>query len=319
MFASAIHLPSTTLRRLSPLATNCAPPRHCPCRNFEFTTKLRGEWAAPWTAKTGTETAEGGSGGGGGGGGGGGSDGDGSGDDEGDLQTVDGKATIANTEAGWVIQGSIQGSNPLWERGLSGEGQVVGVIDTGLDENSCYFRHEASIVDKVARTTSFLRNDGPSSSDVLSQREIFSNPFYLDFDRRKVVSYVAWGDEWDTASGHGTHVAGTVAAMNVNGDTSHRGVAYAAKLAFIDIAQGEHLLPFPDKEPPFVASDPIFSDYYLRYNELSGAKISSASWGLDFTTYSTSPAYSILELSADAYLYENRDHLMLYGKRSATT
>lgn len=92
----------------------------------------------------------------------------------------------------------------------------------------------------------------------------------------------------------------------------------------------------------------------MRFNELSGAHISSASWGVPFdydsptygpssyhshhtcqpatlpphrrttpsprhpsppthTTCSSAPAYSIKELSADAYLYQHRDHLMLYA------
>jgi hypothetical protein len=97
---------------------------HLGSRNLVFTTKLRGSSGA----------LEGG---------------DGKGNDDISVDIGGGSVpppVVANTEAGWVIQSSVQGSNPLWDRGLSGEGQTVGVIDTGLDECSCYFEHEESTI-----------------------------------------------------------------------------------------------------------------------------------------------------------------------------
>ena len=35
--------------------------------------------------------------------------------------------------------GSPTGPTPLWDAGLHGEGQIVAVLDTGLDYTSCYF------------------------------------------------------------------------------------------------------------------------------------------------------------------------------------
>ena len=45
------------------------------------------------------------------------------------------------------------------------------------------------------------------------------------------------GDSSDTASGHGTHVAGTVGCDDVSGGISG-GVAPKVKLAVMDMAQG---------------------------------------------------------------------------------
>ncbi|GFH32022.1 uncharacterized protein HaLaN_31169, partial [Haematococcus lacustris] len=35
--------------------------------------------------------------------------------------------------------GGARGYHPLWEAGLDGAGQLVGVVDTGLDMGSCFF------------------------------------------------------------------------------------------------------------------------------------------------------------------------------------
>lgn len=51
---------------------------------------------------------------------------------------------------------------------------------------------------KVPRTTEFFRTVPDTSLD---PRIIQADPFYYDPTRRKVVSYLAWGDSWDSESG----------------------------------------------------------------------------------------------------------------------
>ncbi|CAM9390280.1 unnamed protein product, partial [Chrysoparadoxa australica] len=80
--------------------------------------------------------------------------------------------------------------------GIYGEGEVVAVIDTGLDDESCYFRDP--VMGKVPR-----------------QNLATSNDVYPD--HRKVVQYITWGDQRDKwggsagDGGHGTHVCGSIA------------------------------------------------------------------------------------------------------------
>ena len=56
-------------------------------------------------------------------------------------------AVAHNNYARWSVQagggaGSGGARTPLWDLGLNGSGQVVGVADTGVDDESCFFYDE---------------------------------------------------------------------------------------------------------------------------------------------------------------------------------
>lgn len=44
-----------------------------------------------------------------------------------------------NSEAQWISQSRQSNSRPFFDVGLTGSGQVIGVSDTGLDIDNCYF------------------------------------------------------------------------------------------------------------------------------------------------------------------------------------
>jgi hypothetical protein len=48
-------------------------------------------------------------------------------------------AVPLNSEAQWVTQSRKKESRPFFDVGLDGEGQVIGISDTGLDTDNCYF------------------------------------------------------------------------------------------------------------------------------------------------------------------------------------
>jgi subtilisin family serine protease len=101
--------------------------------------------------------------------------------------------TLRNDTDRWIVQSNVPNSTPLYQRGLHGEDQVLGLLDTRLDRNHCSFRDTQPI--------------GPL--------------------HRKILAYNAsTGAEF-----HGTHVAGT--AVGDNGDSSAtRGVAYMGRVVF---------------------------------------------------------------------------------------
>lgn len=86
--------------------------------------------------------------------------------------------------------GTVPGDRPLWQAGLNGTGEIVGVIDSGLDDASCFFKDPD-------------RGQVPRST---------LQALYTDMQQRKVVQYViSGGDSVDVYAGHGTHVSTSIA------------------------------------------------------------------------------------------------------------
>eukprot|EP01025_Chloroclados_australasicus_P058013 TRINITY_DN725_c0_g1_i3.p1 TRINITY_DN725_c0_g1~~TRINITY_DN725_c0_g1_i3.p1 ORF type:complete len:1105 (+),score=142.03 TRINITY_DN725_c0_g1_i3:113-3316(+) len=123
---------------------------------------------------------------------------------------VQDRVKVYNYFANSIVQvgkvGLAEAERPFWDAGVTGLGQMVGVGDTGLDYDSCFFRDDNITV--------------PSLS------------------HRKVVAYRNMGDEID-GSGHGTHVCGTILGQVELGRKDHNGIAPDARIAFTDLGQGE--------------------------------------------------------------------------------
>ncbi|MEP0845760.1 MAG: S8 family serine peptidase [Phycisphaerae bacterium] len=106
------------------------------------------------------------------------------------------EVTLRNNTTRWIVQSNVTNVTPLYDNGIHGEGQIVGMMDGKLDVNHCSFD------DTVP--------PGP--------------------DHRKIVAY----NTSQGADLHGTHTSGT--AVGDNGDsTATRGIAYLGKIAFDDI------------------------------------------------------------------------------------
>ena len=90
--------------------------------------------------------------------------------------------SVRSLQSGWASN-----ATPIWDHGLHGEGQLVAVLDTGLDYDSCYFAEP---------------DGAPPPIDT------------VDLSRRKVVAYDFLYSGDDPANpaaydnqGHGTHAA----------------------------------------------------------------------------------------------------------------
>lgn len=106
------------------------------------------------------------------------------------------EVTFRNNTTRWIVQSNTLNVTPLYANGIRGEGQLIGIMDSKLDENHCSF------------------ND--SVPPGANHRKIFAYNTSLG------------------AVFHGTHVAGTAAGDNGD-DTATRGIAYQAKIVFDDI------------------------------------------------------------------------------------
>ncbi len=112
----------------------------------------------------------------------------------GDPGTLQGNFTGACAGSGVVC-----GNTPIWGHNLYGSGQVVAVADTGLDRNEAWF-------------TTLDRGSGPVTAITDAESPLLPNPGTLYPDRKVIGYWVQPGaTSYDYSSGHGTHVAGTVA------------------------------------------------------------------------------------------------------------
>jgi hypothetical protein len=161
---------------------------------------------------------------------------------------------LQNNIARAVIQGgSGKSLETLSLAGLDGSGIVIGISDTGIDQESCYFKDSS-------------RNPVRTST--------VQNPV-IDMKQRKVVQYIDYsGSQGDYANGHGSHTSGTLAGSCEDETTSeniYHGMAPSAKLAFLDIGVDDAA---NDLMVPWDLSDELYPPAYQ-----AGARLHSNSWG----------------------------------------
>ncbi|MFO8062008.1 MAG: S8 family serine peptidase [bacterium] len=168
---------------------------------------------------------------------------------------------MSNGSGAWYGQFSLSSAvdsarMQLYANALHGQGQIIGVDDTGLDWDNLYFYDptESVVYDK----------DG---NDVCEA---------TNTNHRKVVAYNAYADTFDNNdSGHGSHTSGSAAADSLGSDLlnsgilpSGNGMAGLAKLAFTDLEPSGGGLDLPAD----------IGDLY-RWAYSAGAKITTSSWG----------------------------------------
>lgn len=133
------------------------------------------------------------------------------------LQPVNVTPNDAYFQYQWPLTEATGGINilPSWEQGISGSGSVVAVLDTGYRPHIDLMPNLLPGYDMIA--DSFTGNDGNGR----------------DSDASDPGNYILAGECGSTSninsSWHGTHVAGTVAAV-MNNQTGIAGVAYNAKV-----------------------------------------------------------------------------------------
>lgn len=170
--------------------------------------------------------------------------------------------------------------SPYSAIGLSGKNEIVAVVDTGLDEMSCWF------IDDNGDTAARSKVKDPDTNE----------------DLRKIIQYASVdnADEFDADGGHGTHVAGTVAGNNGDdlfgdGKGKHAGIAPDAKLTIMDLSVPGSGIFVPSTYELFAAG----------YN--AGARIQTMSWGSKLSNM------QYYFNSMDDFMYKHQDFVILFA------
>jgi hypothetical protein len=165
-------------------------------------------------------------------------------------------------------------SYPYHVAGLTGEGQIIGVGDTGVDELSCFFAN---------------------SDFSLVARSSYRNPKY-DLSKRVVIQYIDYANSADVSNGHGTHVCGTVAG-SVSTTDNYNGHGVGAQIAFFDMSINGDSIFYPTP-----LSKNVFAAAYT-----AGARVHSNSWGSNMNLYDDSC------IDIDSYHLEKEDFLAIFA------
>jgi hypothetical protein len=184
---------------------------------------------------------------------------------------------LCNNDTQWICQsGPYQGGlTPLYDRGILGAGQIVGVMDTGADPDMCFFYDSA---------------------------QGLIEPNVPNFDQRKIVAYIGpsqYADIYDQ-QGHGTHTAGTIAGdnfANPGGDDIGDGIAPLAKLIIHDYGDAFDVHP-PDDQ--YSAQQDVYD---------LGGRVHSNSWGWP----GNAGIYHDDCQEVDQFIWDNPTYSMVYA------
>ncbi len=208
---------------------------------------------------------------------------------------------LLNDTTIWVGQSGLSAgqTTPIFAHGIFGEGQTVGIIDTGIDPDMCFFRDTT-----LGLPPTNVCNGGTVANQ--SQRKVVAVNFLWSTDCSGGIS----NTEWDN-HGHGSHVAGTVAGDNFANPLIHDtadGMAPGAKLVIQDGGfQTDNCADLPGLGCPVVDLNPLFQQAYDQ-----GARLHTNSWG-DKENAAIQNDYSAGSQDVDEFMWNHKDFLLFFA------
>lgn len=151
-----------------------------------------------------------------------------------------------------AMSSSVRAARSLRARGLTGKGVTVGIVDSGCDGT------HPDLAERIKHNVTLLSPEyANAGSDPTLVVPVDQGPY----------------DNTDLGSGHGTHVAGIIAADGTSGD-EFRGVAPDAELACFAIGA-------------VITTTAVVTafDYMLAQPDMLGIDVVNNSWGNSFRQY----------------------------------
>lgn len=219
---------------------------------------------------------------------------------------------VGSTQSG--VQGNAAAQTPIWQRGIRGQGQIVGIIDTGADANSCYLDGAALPV-----TNTWGVRGGYGTAVGLGHRKIVAYDFLFSCDQHPgaagcdVPTDVT---DWDN-HGHGTHIAGTILGDSDENPATYAaqdGLAPAAKLVMQDAGyRADDCADLPGLGCPMVELGPIYAQSYAQ-----GARAVNNSWGDNENEPTPGQSnYTARTQDSDRFMWEHPDYLIVFAAGNA--
>ena len=166
----------------------------------------------------------------------------------------DEKLEYHDTASSNVVSSSVGAAERLRAQGFTGKGVTVGIVDSGCDGT------HPDLADHIKHNVTLV------SGEYANQQPNEGNTLVVPVDEGPY-------NNTDIGSGHGTHVAGIIAADGTTGK-EHLGVAPDAKLACFAIGA-------------VISTTAVVTayDYMLRQPKMLGIDVINNSWGNSFRQY----------------------------------
>ena len=229
------------------------------------------------------------------------------------------KMRFTNTEAVTPIQANESTGNsndsyvptntPIWDKGLLGTGQIIGIADSGLDSNEDWFVHYDNGTTVTSEITTAQSTNPPQIGTL--------------FPNRKVIGHFVMpgaSPYEENNSGHGTHVAGStsgdrqisigtgpsgnISSPNSSGYDNDDGMAPNAQILFQDI--GGIIVGGDDDGEAGLTGQGSSPMWTQAFN--AGARIHTNSYGIP-----GDGSYSFNDINVDRSLRDMEDLLILFS------
>jgi len=232
------------------------------------------------------------------------------------------RTVLRNDRSVGTIQSGVQlGSTPLFALGIIGEGEIVGIIDTGLDVDSCYFADTVNpVVTNTATPGGVL---GTAVSAI--HRKIRAYDFLYSCDEYPGATQCDRTDgEYDYDNhGHGTHVSGN--ALGGKGFSPGQPYAYSkfdgmAPGAMVVMQDGGYIGSDACSDLvglgcPLTSLVPFFEQAYAQ-----GARVHTNSYGdNEDATAPKQSNYSERSADVDLEMWNRQDLLILFAAGNSGT
>lgn len=218
---------------------------------------------------------------------------------------------LFNDRSAGTIQSGMQGvseaATPIWSRGLRGQGQIVGLIDTGVDADSCWFSGPS---EPLPRTNTWSETGGYGTEVDESHSKVIAYDFLYSCDQfasQLGCDEPSQSRAWDS-NGHGTHCSGSMVGHRTSG--GNNGMAPEAKLVVQDAGyQTNDCADLPGIGCPVVDLYPLFEQAYMQ-----GVRIHNNSYGDNENAATPEPSnYSARSQDVDRFIWDHKDMLLVFA------